>query len=190
MNNETEQKPKLKRGRPKGGNKYKPGKVALDTSYLSSHPEQLLAFMKAGHLDYEIYAAFNICKDTFYEWLRTHADFKKAYDIGLCHCQAFYLRHAREAMLRGDDNGSKHFIMIMNNKFGWGKDENNKVTNNTQINIQGNMQVLNSKSPTELLELLKSNINYLKTNNVIDVTQLEHITDVERSNTEPGSHQD
>lgn len=173
---------KRKPGRPVGTGRYKPGKVIVNTDYLDSHPEKLLALMKEGYLDCEVFAAFEICKDVFYEWLRKYEDFKKAHEIGLGHCQAFYARHAREAMLRGDDRGAKYFIMIMNNKFGWGKEDNRQVTNNTQINIKGNMQVLQAKSSEELLDLLRADVDYLTNNQVIDVELIDHTPNADQLN--------
>lgn len=173
-NSLKEKKIKKKAGRPVGTGRYKPGKIVVNTDYLDSHPEKLLIMMKEGYLDCEVYAAFEICKDTFYRWLNEHPELREAHEIGLGHCQAFYARHARNAMLRGDDKGAKYFIMIMNNKFGWGKEDSRNVTNHTQINIQGNMQILQSKSSTELLELLKTDIEYIQQNQILDVELIEH----------------
>lgn len=113
--------------------------------------------MAEGALDCEIAAKWDISRDTFYRWKREYPEFKEAHEKGLVKCEAWWLKNAR-AMLSGELTG-KHsfnaFIAIVNNKFGW-KDKESVVTNN-QINIS-NINVLQTKSPTELLEFIHDKI--------------------------------
>lgn len=156
-----------KRGRPQI---YKDG-VVKEPEYETSHPEILVDMMGEGKLDCEIFAEFGVCKDTFYEWLRTHSNFKAAHDIGLPRCEAWWTQRMRECWLRGDEKGFKYCIAIMNNKFGWGKADA-QMTGLTQIHI-GNVNVLNQRSETDLIEQIKTKLLNPSINRVIDVKSLE-----------------
>jgi len=114
------------------------------------HPDELISLMEQGYIDVQIYAKWGISKDTFYTWRRTHPEFAEAHNIGMPKCEAVYVRKAQERLEAGDDAGFKYFIAIVNNKFGWGKEEGSK--GNT-YNIT-NMQVINSKE--EYLRLVES----------------------------------
>lgn len=138
--------------------------------YQQDYPDQLIKMMAEGMLDCEIYAAWDISKNTFYRWKREKPEFEEAFEIGFPKCEAFYAKHARLAMLNGDDKGFKFFIALMNNKFGWekgSKGDGNTTTNNIQI---GNINVLQQKSRDDLLDYIKTSIN--KNSDIIDV-QLE-----------------
>ena len=145
--------------------------VGQPTKYKQDYPEQLITMMEQGMLDCEIYAAWNISKDTFYRWRSEKDDLNAAFEIGYPKCEAFYARHARNAMLAGDDKGFKFFIGIMNNKFGWEKGSNgdgNTTTNNITI---GNMNVLQQKSREDLLTFITASLE--KNKDTIDVELLE-----------------
>ncbi len=151
-----------------------------EPEYQKSHPEQLLELMTQGMLDCEIYAAMGLKKDTFYRWRREQPDFQEAFEIGLPRCEAWWVSRIRTCWEAGDDKGFKYCIAIMNNKFGWGKEEaraGSVTTNNIQI---GNMNVLAQKSHQDLLELLKDDLDYLKLNNVLP-QQLGQIIDHDES---------
>jgi len=129
----------------------------------TKHPIELVSMMEQGMLDCEVYASWDISKDTFYAWKREHGDFKEAYDRGLSKCEAYYARRARECWQAGDDKGFKYFISIMNNKFGWGKEESSKG-NTYNIN---NMQVINSRE--EYLRLVETVQEQTKELNLIEL---------------------
>lgn len=125
----------------------------------SIHPDALVEMMSKGMLDCEIYAEWGITRETFCKWKREHEEFKEAHEEGMPKCEAVYVRKMRECWLSGDDKGFKYCIALMNNKFGWGKDESKgSTTNNIQI---GNMNVLQAKSNTELLEILQQKLKTL-----------------------------
>lgn len=168
-------KPSKELGRPSS---FIPGKI-IENGYDPTHPEILFKLMSEGKLDVEIMAEMGLKKDTFYRWIREHEDFKNARDLGMAPCEAWWTRRIRDCWERGDDKGFKYCIAIMNNKFGWGKDEN-KTVNNT-INISGNMNVLQNKSLDELKELIEQDVAYLKLNNVIDVIDVTPESDEPKS---------
>lgn len=159
-----------KAGRP---TRYVPSekdKVA-EAVYNTSHPELLLQLMSEGKLDCEIYAQMGIKKDTFYRWRNEYPEFKEAFELGLPRCEAWYVEKCRDCWMRGDDKGFKYFIGIMNNKFGWGKDEaakGNTINNNLTIN--GQMNVIQQKTSDELIEMLQNDLEYLQLNNVLPKT--------------------
>lgn len=122
------------------------------TLYNPEYCQQLILEMAGGKLDVEIYSKWSVCKKTFHNWKNDHEEFNEAHQVGLAKCEAWWIGKMKEAWLRGDEKGFKYCISIMNNKFGWGKDENKASTVN---NIQINSVAYNNKSETELLGILK-----------------------------------
>lgn len=139
------------------------------TVYKDTYPDELISLMKQGWLDVQVYAEWDISKDTFYRWLREKPELQEAYDRGFAKCEAYYIRKAQEAMDNHDDKGFKYYISLMNNKFGWEKGSK-ASENSTTININ-NMNVLQNKSRDDLLTYIKDKI--IKNNDIIDVQLLE-----------------
>jgi hypothetical protein len=126
--------------------------------------------LKQGALDCEICTALHISRATFYRWLNEYEDFKQAHEEGLEECEAWWTGKARECFLSRDDKGFKYFISTMNNKFGWEKGSKGQDTTSTTINI-GNMNVLQQKSRTELLDYIHASIE--KHSDVIEIKGLD-----------------
>jgi hypothetical protein len=145
-----------KKGRPVGTGKYKDGTVT-ERQYEISHPEQLIEYYRLGYLDCQIYAAFGICKDTFYTWLNEHAKFKKAHDVGMPICEAHWIDQGIKQM-KGEVRGSNfnYWIALMNNKFKWAKGTygDNQTNITTNVAIQ-NMNVLQQKGKLDLIDYIK-----------------------------------
>lgn len=161
--------PKRKRGRPSTFISAAPGSIK-EMDYANNHPAQLLKLMSEGKLDCEIFSELGIKKDTFYRWRRENEEFMNAFELGLPRCEAWWVSRMRQCWLNGDEKGFKYCIAIMNNKFGWGKDENTKSLVQNTVNIQGNMNVIQQKSQEELIEMLTSDLQYLQSNNVLPKT--------------------
>ncbi len=152
--------------------------------YQEIYPEDLINKMSQGLFDYEIYADWNISKDTFYRWLREYPDLKEAYEIGFAKCLKWWTTVGKKRCMALEDKGFKYWISIMNNKFGWGKeDARSSVTNNTQINVSGSVTVLQSKTDQELIETLTNNLDYLSRMNVLS-TDIEEIKTITHDNSE------
>lgn len=144
-------------GRPKGGSIY-------DDTY----PQKLIDMMSEGMLNCEIFAAWDIHKDTFYQWMYDHPEFKEAYEIGKPKCEAWWVRNGRDGATKGG-KGFSYWVAIMNNKFGWvpGNKQPDSQTNTT-INI-GNVNVL--QNTTQLIEDIKSLSH--KHRDIIDIQLIE-----------------
>lgn len=158
-----------KRGRP---SKYKYAPVTIkEPEFNLSHAQALLELLSRGVLNTGCMAELGLKKDTFYRWIREHEDFKDAYEIGRPRCETYWSNQLQQMTLERDDKGAKACIMILNNNFGWGKDDlaRGNVTQNN-INIHGNMNVIDQKSQTELLEMFKGNLAYLEVNNLLPET--------------------
>lgn len=141
--------------------------------YKDTYPDELVDLMALGRLDVQIYAKWDVSKDTFYRWLNEKPELREAHNRGLAKCEAWYICKAQEALEAGDDKGFKYFISLMNNKFGWekgSKGEGNTTTNNIQI---GSMNVLQQKSRTDLLDYIKTALG--KNSDIIDVELIESI---------------
>lgn len=154
--------------------------MARPSTYQDTYPELILDLMSKGALNCDLFSALNISKAGFYKWLHEHKDFGDAYQIGRPKAEAFWANQLKIKTLAGDDKGVKACIMILNNNFSWGRDENrpgsNSVTNNIQIQ---QMNVMQNKSTQELLEIIKSKEQYLLEAGVIDaeVSPIEHGTE-------------
>lgn len=137
------------------------------TDYKDTYPDELITKMADGLFDYEIYADWNISKDTFYRWLREYPMLKESYDIGMAKNLKWWTTSGKERYLKSDEKGFKYWIAIMNNKHGWGKDEITKsITHNTQINIK----LDNIEDYTKLLNEAKEQAKELK---ILDVIPIE-----------------
>src|SRR5687767_7641453 len=101
---------------------FVPGEVH-EEEYVQSHPQRLLELMELGKLDCQIFAEFKISKDTYWRWMKEEPEFKKAHELGKPRCEAWWVTKMVDCWQNGDDKGFKYCIAIMNNKFGWGKDE-------------------------------------------------------------------
>lgn len=148
--------------------------MARISEYKEAFADILLECMEQGMLDCEIFSELGVCRTTFYRYLKEYPDFKEAYDLGLSKCEAWWVKSLRNNYLAGNDKGFKYAALIMNTKFGYRESQvQNAVTNNTQINIQGNMNVLEGKSTPELLDAIQNNMTFLRDNSVIDIKAID-----------------
>lgn len=129
------------------------------------HPDELVKLMSQGMTDVEIFASFDITKQTFYRWLRAHEELQEAHELGLPKCEAWWIREMRNCWLNKDDKGFKYCISIMNNKFGW-KDKADSVS----VTVNNNQLTIENKSSQELVDLITKKISR---QNIIDVLPIE-----------------
>lgn len=145
--------------------------MARPRVYKETYPDDLITKMADGQFDYEIYADWDISKDTFYRWLREYPDLKEAYDIGMAKCLKWWTTIGKQRCLQEVDKGFKYWVAIMNNKFGWGKEEGSRGTvNNTQINI--NKVEITSKE--DYLKLASEVQDQLLDLNLTEIKQIEY----------------
>jgi hypothetical protein len=120
------------------------------------HPKDLLKKMETGKLNVQVWASWKVSKKTFYEWVKDYPEMAEAYAKGEASCEAWWIQKMVEKFEAGDDKGFKYCKLICDTKFGYSRDPN--TVNNTQINIQGNMNVLQEKSSPELFEILQEKL--------------------------------
>lgn len=149
----------------------------IEAGYSDGHPSLMLKLFTEGKLNIQVIAALGLKKDTFYRWIREHEDFKTAYEIGRCRAEAFWAQQLQDMTIERNDKGCKACIMILNNNFGWGKDETTRTLTQNTINITGNMNVIQGKSQQELIELIENNTEYLQLNNVLSPKVIEVLPD-------------
>lgn len=146
--------------------------MPFPAEYKSSfHPKDLINRMTSGELNTQVFAAWKISKKTFYKWLNEHEDLQEAYEIGDPACEAWWIAEMKKKWQEGDEKGFKYCALIVNTKFGYRENQSvgNSVTNNTQINVQGSMNLVNTKNRQELLEFIRDGI---AENNIIDAEVL------------------
>ncbi len=130
------------------------------------HPKDLVKRMSKGQLNVQVFKVWGISKKTFYKWIQEHPDLAEAYDQGETACEAWWLEQMVEKWQAGDEKGFKYCQLIVNTKFGYKDTQNSSVTNNTLINVSGNMNILQDKSREDLIDFIKDG---LEDNNIIDV---------------------
>lgn len=142
--------------------------MARPSEYKPEYCHILLDCLSKGMLDCEIYDVLDICKNTFLKWRRENPEFEQAYQKGMPKCEAWWLRKMREKWEAGKDKGFKYCAMIMNSKFNYRENAQSAgTTNNTQINVSGSMNLLDSKSIPELIDTIKDNFKDLQQKNAI-----------------------
>jgi hypothetical protein len=132
------------------------------------HIKDLAERMREGAKDCWIWAEWGVCKDTFYAWLREYPELKETHERGLAECEKWWEAKGIELMKAGDNKAFSYWIAFMRRKFGgvWvNPDAHNAQT--THININ-QMNVLQHKSPTELVEFINQGLSYLRYNNVLE----------------------
>ncbi len=148
--------------------------MARPTVYKDKYPQELIDLMSLGRFDYEIYAKWDVNKDTFYRWLREKPDLKECYELGKTKCLAWWTNAMRDKFTEGDDKGYRYCQLIVTTKFPEFKQDTYSSTN--QININ-NLQVINTKEDYQaLLATVKEQAKLL---NVIDILpeEMQEITE-------------
>lgn len=141
--------------KPLEGEVIPPDKGGRPTSYKESHIEDMQALMANGYTDARLCAEWGISRNTFYRWLREKEDFKKAHSKGLEVCEAFYEEVGQAAMFgKIPKFNTKIWEKIMKNKFNWDGGAGTSE-GGTQINIHGNMNVIQNLSDEELLKKIE-----------------------------------
>lgn len=144
----------------------------FEPDYNEGHPQRMLELFTKGSLNTQVIATLGLKKDTFYRWIREHENFKTAYEIGRARAEAFWAQQLQEMTIERNDRGAKACIMILNNNFGWGRDENSRSVTQNTINIQGNMNVLQQKTNQELIDVIQGDLLYLENNNILPKTEV------------------
>ena len=124
-------------------------KIGPPFKYKNTYPDELVALMAKGLLDVQVYANWDVSKDTFYRWLNEYPELREAHNVGLAKCEAVYIYKAQDCLDKGDDKGFKYFISLMNNKFHWEKGSKTDTTTNITI---GNMNVLQHMTREKLIQ--------------------------------------
>lgn len=149
------------------------------------HPQDLIEKMSAGMLNVEVASSWDICVDTFNVWRKEHEELAQAYNLGLTHYEAWFIKNRFTPMIEGKLEGRHAFnsaIAIANNKLGWTRNNpSQQVTNNTQINVK-QMQINNNMSVQELQESLQKDLEYLQMTGIVPKTIEAQIIDDSESN--------
>ncbi len=133
----------------KGGapSKYKPEYVA-----------ELVPLMEQGYTQAKLCAKWSISRDTFNKWTKDIPEFKEAYEIGKPKLQAWLQEKGMkmvDGVVKGDSKVWGQFMRNVDPEWDPKEDKNS-----TQITI-GNMNVLQQKDNTELLEILQQRLTKL-----------------------------
>ena len=113
--------------------------------------EKMNEIASQGEFVSSMLLALDVSRDTFYRWVREYPCFASAYDKAKTHSQVFYERVLRQAAITGKGNVTAAAI-IVNNHFPADYKRSANSSANTEININGNMNILNTKSLQDLKE--------------------------------------
>lgn len=149
--------------------------------------QELIELMAKGYTNAQVFREWNIHKDTFYDWINKHPQFREAYKAGLDRWEA-WLMDQFQAMIKGDITAKHAFnsvAMLANNKLNWKNKQEEGTTNN--INI-GNINVLQTQSAEKLLELISQTNDVLSShkNVPIEIIDVEEVDARAISQDEPG----
>ena len=92
--------------------------MARPTEYTDEMPEKLVTEMYNGLSVERFCRKIRICKDTFYVWVKKHAEFADAFRLGRNDCEAYWEEWLIER-LESKDVNSNLVKLIMANRFGW-----------------------------------------------------------------------
>jgi hypothetical protein len=134
------------------------------------HPQKVLEYMSQGMLDCEIYAEFDISKNTFIRWKKEYPEFNEAYEKGLPKCESVsVIKPLKQMVADQTDKGYKALSHIARNKFGHDA-PNHVATTNTQINI-GQVTINNKEDYDRLALEVKDQLLNL---NIVDAELIEY----------------
>lgn len=115
--------------------------MARASKYKPEFCDLLIGHMKKG-LSFEAFgSAVKVHKDTLYEWVKAHPEFKEAKDEAFCENQLFYERIGIDGML-GKIPGFNvtAWIFNMKNRHGWRDRQKDEAE--TVINVTGHITKL------------------------------------------------
>lgn len=131
------------------------------TQYSPKLCAEVAKLMAAGFSDTQVFAQWNISKDTFYRWKREHEDFKEACDIGKAKFDAKHEELGVLGMMKAADIDYQFWRDLGKFRNGWTEKAPAGSTHNTQINID-KMNILHQQSNAELLEYIKDNLDIIE----------------------------
>ena len=138
--------------------------------YTDQYPEYLKQQMTLGRFDCDICKDWDICRTTFYVWLKEHPELKEAYDKGLAACESTWLQKGLTWLEQDNSQAFRYWSKIMNIKFpGWNDKLHPQGQAANQINI-GSVNILNQRDRQQNLEFIADKLKELDyTDEVIDV---------------------
>lgn len=157
------------KGRPFGTGTYNP----------EFHPVDLIKRMSEGQTNVEIWADWDITERSFYKWLKEHEEFKEAYELAKPKWEKKWLQKGIDYMESGKRDAFKYWAKIMGIKGSKKWREGSGASNNTTNVSIGNMNILQSKSESELLEILQTKMLKLQKINptLIEVIENKELKD-------------
>ena len=111
---------------------YNGGAGGRPSSYKDIYPSLLIEEMGRKGLSVVRFCALpelEVCKDTFYEWLKVHKEFSDAFRVAKNMCEAFWETRVLE-LWQGEKVNSPLVKLYMANRFDW-HDKRDTVVNAT-----------------------------------------------------------
>lgn len=94
--------------------------MARPTDYREDfHCESVIELSKEGKTIAEICAEWDIAKQTFYTWAKTHSKFLDAIKKAEAHRESYYINDGRKLYNGGLKGNPTPWIFIMKNCFDW-----------------------------------------------------------------------
>jgi hypothetical protein len=89
--------------------------------YKKGYADQLPELFAHGESVAEVAHSLDITKETFFQWVKAHTEFAKAYQKGKDIAEAWWEKTARESLIlgKGERFNSGVWVFVMKNKFGW-----------------------------------------------------------------------
>ncbi len=97
-----------------------------ETKYKEDYPSQLIEHMSNGRSFESFGASCFVCKETLYNWLEKHAEFKQAYGIAKMRCQAWWEQQLLDN-LKDKTFNTVGYLFTMKCRFGYRDGDDNKT---------------------------------------------------------------
>lgn len=132
------------------------------------HPKNIIELMAAGMFNCQIEDVWYISHSTFCRWRNEYPELQEAYEIGESKRKAHKIKNYITPMLEGKLEGKHSFAAL---KYVMDAELNYSPTTlhtagTTNISIE-NMNVLQQKSISELIEKLNADFTFLEQNNIL-----------------------
>lgn len=114
------------------------------TSYKPEYPKLLVELLAKGKTAVAFCAEVMVSKQTFYDWVDTHKEFKSAYELGTALAEQYWIELG-EANVDNPDFNYNAYAFQMGSRFGIGKTRKSKAK---KVSPKGTL----IKNPKNLLD--------------------------------------
>lgn len=110
-------------------------KIRSNSKYKEEYCEKIIDYMATGKSKEAFCGEIGIHRDTLYEWIKKHEDFKEACKYAEAKCQNFWEELGVQMAIHGQGNATA-WIFNMKNRFGWRDKTETEISTGAATNIR------------------------------------------------------